>query len=151
MNIERLSQLGDALERGAPGVAFCVGAMRSTVQLALAEGDLFDRQTIVRECEQKNLREGDICCDIAGYSIQLFDASYPLDKAIFTDPYAQECMIRYALELLDLPWIYRGPRWDCGHDLFDPTHAPDECAPAQAAQAIRRLIAGETPWASPPC
>lgn len=145
MHIERFSQLADALERDALGVAFCFGAMRSSIELALSESDLFERH-IIREKLTKGLGGGDICCGIGGYAVQLFQPDYPFDECIFIGPWAQECLTRATLRLLRPPWIDKGPRWDCGHDLFSVTNVPLDCSTAQTAQSVRRLIVSEESW-----
>lgn len=147
MNTERLTILAEQLERGAPGVAFCLGAPRSTIAQALGpDADPHDLPVIRRECAAKSLGRNDIACGLDGYALHLFAPDYPLSEQIFHDPHLQEASLRYALALLDLPWIDRGPRWDCGHPLFDPPQEAWTYAPKDAAQAVRRLLAGADPW-----
>lgn len=142
MNIDRLSGLADWLDEGAPGVAFNMFAIRQPISYVLGpEGDPMDARMILRQVAEKNLTQTDICCGLDGAAVQLFDPVFPM--------YAPEHFERVqerALELLGLPRMDKGPRWDCAHDLFDPTNAPDGCSPRQAAQAVRRLIAGQDPW-----
>lgn len=145
MNVERLSKLASWLENGAPGVAFNIFAFRHTISYVLgSEGDPLDAQMIKRQVAEKGLSPSDICCGLDGATVQLFSPDY---KVYETQDYGQ--LQELALNLLGLPRMNTGPSFDCAHDLFDPTNAPPDCSPEQAAKAVRRLIAGEHPWLCP--
>ncbi|GAA6165504.1 hypothetical protein NBRC116590_32080 [Pelagimonas sp. KU-00592-HH] len=147
MNNENLTELAIQLELGAPGVAFCLGAPRTTVEQALgSDADPFDVGTIEQQCAAKGLGPLDIACGLDGYAVQLFAPDYPLGKDMFYDPLEQECLTRRAVDLLGLPWMEKGPKWGCGHDLFEPPDRSWEYTPEQTAQAVYRLIAGKQPW-----
>lgn len=147
MNIERLTKLAELLECGAPGVAFCLGAPRTTIEQALGpDGDPFDARTIQRQRDEKDLHPQDIACGVDGYAIELFAPDYPLGRDIFFDPFEQEQFTRTAVDLLGLPWVDKGPKWGCGHDLFEPPERSWEYPPAWVAQAVKRVISGMPPW-----
>ena len=142
MNIDRLSTLADWLEDGAPGVAFNMFTFRHTIGTVLGpEGDPCDAPMIKRQVAAKGLSLSDICCGLDGATVQLFLPEYPVSQS---QDYGQ--LQDLALNLLGLPRMRKGSTWDCGHDLFDPSHAPPDCSPEQAAKAVRRLIAGQDPW-----
>lgn len=147
MNIGRLTILAKQLELGAPDVAFCLGIPRTTIHDALGpQADPFEVKTIQRQRDEKELGLYDIACGLDGYAVQLFARGYPLGRDMFFDPYEQECLVRTAVDLLGLPWMEKGPKWDCGHELFELPERSWELTPKQAAQAVRRLIIGEHPW-----
>ena len=149
MNIERLEILARNLELGAPEVAFCLGAPRTTIEQALGpDGDPFDVATIKQQQVEKGLGPKDIACGLDGYAVQLFAPDYPLYRDIFFDPYEQERFTRTAVEILGLPWMEMGPKWDCGHILFEPPDKSWEYSPAKVAEAVRRLMSGNDPWPS---
>ena len=56
MDVRRLTLLAAQLERGAPGVAFCLEAPRSTIELALGpDGDPLDAKTITQQQKEKGM------------------------------------------------------------------------------------------------
>ncbi|WP_412563223.1 hypothetical protein [Thalassobius sp. MITS945101] len=147
MEVTRLTELAAQLECGAPGVAFCLEAPRSTIELALGpDGDPLDAKIIKQQQEEKGLGPHDIACGLDGYAVQLFAPNYPLEKGIFYDPYLQESFTRFAVKLLGLTWVDKGPRWGCGHELFDVPENSWEYSPEQTANAVLRLIEGKAPW-----
>lgn len=146
MNIDRLTELAVQLERGAPGVAFYMGTPRMTIEQALVEYDNTPQgDSIEQQRDEKGLGAMDVACCIDGYAIQLFEPDYRLGRDIVHDPYEQECHTRTALHLLGLPWMEKGPKWDCGHELFEIPDRWWEYSPERAAQAVRRLLADEKP------
>ncbi|NIZ61680.1 hypothetical protein DL239_11915 [Sedimentitalea sp. CY04] len=77
--------------------------------------------------------------------MQLFAQDYPLEKGIFYDPYLRECCTRFAVSLLGLSWVDKGPRWGWGHELFDMPENSWEHSPELTAKSVRRLIEEEAP------
>lgn len=147
VELNRLRFLASQLELGAPGVAFCLAAPRTTIELVLGpDADPFDVRLIAKQREEKGLTLDDIAYGIDGYAIQLFQPDYHISEHIFYDTFEQECFSRLAVRLLGLPWMDKGPQFDCGHELFNPTGAPWDCTPEQAAGAVRRVIEGKEPW-----
>jgi hypothetical protein len=142
MNRKRLAALAEWLEQGAPGIAFNIYCVREPIAQVLGpEGDPLDAEMVRRQIAEKSLTHSDLCCGLEGATVQVFDPGFPL--------YAPEhsfLVQDHALALLDLPRMDKGPQWDCAHDLFDPTHAPENCRPETAAQAVWRLYSGADPW-----
>lgn len=167
MNDERLEKIAQWLESGAPEVAFDMSE-------GLAEGRYFDdiydhrgtsRLTAIAARNDRPEPEcGTVCC-IAG-------AAYLMSKApegrVFPSPEVQlELMTeRDCGEECETPEDYaRHGDWmrveTSARDWLEPTDfheqvmlmrlfnsaiAPEECTPAQAAEAVRRLMAGQDPW-----
>lgn len=147
MHFARLTELARQLDQGAAGVAFCLGAPRSLIRVALGpDGSAEDQACIRRQSAEKGLGGDDIACGLDGFAVQLFAPDYPLEPDIFYDPYLQDRFARFAVDLLGLRWIERGPGWSCGHPLFEPPEMAWRYSPEQTAPAVRRLLAGQAPW-----
>ncbi|MDX5412799.1 MAG: hypothetical protein LPK02_07105 [Rhodobacterales bacterium] len=139
MNIERLTQLAEWLEDGAPHIVFNMHHGAETVADIFNhygyEEDLINAVTIQRDA--KGLGDcGTVCC-IAGY------AATQIAKKTPEELYSWQVTRDVALRALDLPYI---EDW-YGHPLFNSHLAPENCTPQQAAQAVRNVIAGRKPWA----
>lgn len=149
MNIERLTQMAEWLEAGAPHVVFNMAHGREAVDAFLDDLDLDDYGSeeeynmITEERDTKGLGKcGTVCC-IAGYAVE----AYGSDEQKAEEHMSWERVKNIAMRAFDLP----ENRYDhfMGHDLFDPGLAPDNCTPQQAAQAVRNCIANDgigNPW-----
>lgn len=145
MNKERLTQLAEWLDAGAPHVVFDMGTGNEPVSDVLhsleEEGDEDRYDAIIYENDKKGLGDcGTVCC-IAGYAVQAFGTEEQKNKHYWINT------MEDALDLLDLP--RRHVSTHIGHALFDFALAPADCTPQQAAQAVRNCIAngGEgDPW-----
>lgn len=149
MNIERLTEMADWLEAGAPHVVFRMDHGRETVDAILEDFDLYDYGSteeynmITEERDTKGLGKcGTVCC-IAGYAVE----AYGSDAQRAEEYMSWKHVKNIAMEAFDLPvseYINH-----MGHDLFDPDLAPDNCTPQQAARAVRNCIASGgigNPW-----
>lgn len=143
MNIERLEQMAQWLEDGAPHVVFNMeyGGTQIGKFIDYEESDV-DYPDVVLERDAKGLGDcGSICC-IAGYAVAQYKGNRYLQKLNGH----WEAISRLALDILDLPSGQTTGDPYMGHDLFDPNLAPHDCTPQQAAQAVRNVIAGKEPW-----
>ena len=150
-NIPHLTQLAEWLEAGAPHAYF---SMELGICPATDEG-IFDN------CCSATLEElfwhtneldkpacGTVCC-IAG-AAQLM--SIAPDGQIFPSQKAQDefmaagkgSWLKTQIDALNYLGLEMGDAYD--HPLFDMRRAPSPCSPAQAAVAVRRVIAGKEPW-----
>lgn len=153
MNLENLEKLAQWLEAGAPEAVFSMN-----VGLAPADQDTIDTETayvsinhMITETGQTGKGAcGSVCC-IAGASALMSmnddnpDGLFPSFKRqseIHRTRGGWGHNKREALYFLGLD------NNDChfGHDLFDSDLAPDNCTPAQAAVAVRKVMAGKEPW-----
>lgn len=129
MNIEKMTELAEWLEKGAPHVRF---DMRSGIEI--------DHTSVVGQGEC-----GSVCC-IAGFAVQMTKGSFKINYRHGSPPWWE--VRDRALEILGLP---RTDEYDrhIGHALFDFKMAPKNCTPQQAAQAVRRMISNprtRNPW-----
>lgn len=155
MNIERLEQMRDWLNDGAPHVIFDMSFGNESFQDAINEMDLegYDLKDIAEveadpgsELErakslliQRNEKGigscGSVCC-IAGYAVQAFGTKEEKNLV------AWYSVASLAMGMLGLEsnnsWYF--------HDLFSNELAPDNCTPQQAAQAVQNVIDGKTAW-----
>lgn len=134
MNLEHLEQVALWLEDGCPHVIF---HMKESLSTYRPEVDVLTRAPHESQLEKLNTC-GTICC-IGGYAAQLAGI-----KPTTMDAPNWSNIRQTALEYLDLPWS-RENFW-VGHDLFDHNKAPRPCSPAQAARAVRNVMAGNPPW-----
>lgn len=128
MNAERLTQLAEHMEANAPLAVFDMLTYSTPVSSR-------DNNAWGLEAEQKLLGDcGTVCC-LAGYTVLL--NKQDLNQFVAIRKVSQIAM--YFLGLTP-----NNPNY--GHDLFSPTLAPEFCTPAQAAVAVRNVIAGKDPW-----
>lgn len=127
MNRDKLERLAEWLEAGAPHALFDMqyGYVSNT-----SDPDLFEN--LVPDSEPEC---GTVCC-IAGAAFMLEGRTLTLREDNW-EPVRDE-----ALKILGLP--NRGTYM--GHELFDPSLAPQECRPQDAAKAVRRVMVGRKPW-----
>jgi len=145
MNMDRLKQMAEWLEDGAPHVVFDMKEGGENIETFLEdnEGDEEDDRTdrVRLERDQKGLGScGTICC-IAGYALQSFGTK----KEKVEHFYNWGGTARFAMGAFGLP-VGTAKDVHMHHDLFDPNLAPDDCTPQQAAQAVRNVMAGDVPW-----
>jgi hypothetical protein len=157
MHIPHLTQLAEWLEAGAPHAYFSMelGVCAATDSgVADATSDYSTLGSLLRRTDEMLKPDcGTVCC-IAG-AAHLMSVAEPGE--IFPSLKRQQALLKdaegdwaatrdAALEFLglslhgDLMAQYKG------HPLFDDELAPDPCSPAQAAAAVRRVIAGKAPW-----
>jgi len=132
MNLENMTKLRDWLAAGAPHVRFDMDI-----------GVIIEEPKGLGDC-------GTVCC-IAGAAalmsvnggVIVKDYDDVADELHVEGGEAEwvkvEHVARHWLQLLENNWAF-------GHDLFDPQLAPDDCTPAQAADAVTRVMNGEEPW-----
>ena len=151
-NIPHLAQLAEWLEAGAPHAYF---SMRVGLCPATDEG-VFEassnsslEELFAGSNELDKPACGSVCC-IAGAAHLMsiapegkgFPSAEAQRKLLESDemywPSTQGAAMKY------LGFEDKGGFLD--HPLFDFTLAPSPCSPAQAAIAVRRVIAGQEPW-----
>lgn len=134
MNMDNLEQLAQWLEAGAPHVVFNMSYYIAELDEV---GTDYEERAFRIESDQKGLGDcGTVCC-IAGYAAKMkckktANSSWPETRDA-------------AINILGLE--HKHDAGGMGHDLFDPDLAPSNCTPQQAAAAVRRVMAGEEPWA----
>jgi hypothetical protein len=159
MHIPHLTQLAEWLEAGAPHAYFSMelGVCRATDGgVADANNEYSTLASLLRRTdEMRKPACGTVCC-IAG-AAHLMSVAEPGE--VFPSPKRQQALLETAdgnwgdtrdaaLEFLGLSHSLHGGEMAVykGHPLFDDALAPDPCSPAQAAAAVRRVIAGKAPW-----
>ncbi len=135
MNIDNCKELLAWLDAGAPHAVFDM----HFDNISLSVFDDMELYQFQDQVDSKGIGScGTVCC-IAGAAAGLAagDISKPLSE------YGSWSETQNtALNWLGLP---KGNERH-GHDLFDPTQSPEDCTPAQAAEALRRVMRGEEAW-----
>jgi len=133
MNIENMTKLRDWLAAGAPHVRFDMDT-----------GVVVEESHGMGDC-------GTVCCIAGAAALMAVNGDtivkdiHDVEELDFDGEEASWYTIMdKALSWLGLP----ENNSSFGHDLFDPHAAPDDCTPAQAADAVTRLMNGEAPWQS---
>jgi hypothetical protein len=159
MHIPHLTQLAEWLEAGAPHAYFNMelGICAATDDgVADATGDCSTLGSLLRRTDEMLKPDcGTVCC-IAG-AAHLMSVAEPGE--IFPSLKRQQALLKdtegdwaatrdAALGFLGLSRNLHESEMAVhkGHPLFDAVLAPDPCSPAQAAAAVRRVIAGKAPW-----
>jgi len=152
-NIPHLTQLAEWLEAGAPHTYFSMdigicAATDDAVSSVSLHYTLED--ALIGTAELAKPDCGSVCC-IAG-AAHLMSIAGPGE--VFPSPSAQrervgEDHVPWA-ETMEAALAYLGlvdeGTTHMGHPLFSHRLAPHPCSPAQAAVAVRRVIAGKEPW-----
>lgn len=131
LNLPALEELAQFLEAGAPEVVFTMNyslETRDNLNIELPTSQLAHQLAIKPDC-------GTVCC-IAGYVAQQIGAD---------DDVGMGAMFRQVADHLGISTT-ESKCPSMVNDLFDPHLAPDECTPAQAAVAVRRVMKGLEPW-----
>lgn len=146
MNLENLEKIARWLEAGAPHVIFDMEHSVTHPADVASDLELSEAEYLAQQNESS--RCGTVCC-IAG-------AVYLMKRApegqLFPSPemqFAIEETVKYWPGVYQEALGYLGLEFsnvEMGHDLFDPDLAPKNCTPAQAAEAVRRVMKGEAPW-----
>jgi len=132
MNIENMTKLRDWLAAGAPHVRFDMDT-GVTIEEGSGVGDCGTVCCIAGAAALMSVNGGVIVKDYDDVANELHVEGGEADW------FKVEYAARHWLELPDNNGRY-------GHDLFDPELAPDGCTPAQAAEAVTRVMNGEQPW-----
>ena len=144
LNIENCNQLLNWLDDGAPHAVFNMDFCNMPLSVVTGddiEADTDDatrRDEIILEAKTKGIGEcGTVCC-IAGAAAGMTqgDISKPLEEIqwhVIADTAIKFLGIEKQNTLMS-------------HDLFDNCLAPENCTPAQAAAALRRVMVGEEAW-----
>jgi hypothetical protein len=149
MNLENLEKLAQWLEAGAPHVIFDmnVGVCPLTDQDVYDQTDYLTLQEYIDAHPNPTPDCGTACC-MAGAAYLMSQAP---EGQLFPSLEAQAKMTTLWTSIRNTAADFLGlhisqERWWVGHELFDQSLAPNNCTPAQAAAAVRRVMAGEAPW-----
>ena len=154
LNIPNLTKLAEWLEAGAPHAYFSmkIGVCPPTDKdVAWSSGRRYTFEKLFKDSPELNKPDcGTVCC-IAGAAHLMSEAEegqlFPSLEEQLTFRPSWDNTAEAALDYLGLT---RRPLSEIdyhrAHDLFDMDLAPANCTPAQAAVAVRRVMAGEEPW-----
>lgn len=152
-NIENLTKLRDWLLDGAPHIVLDMNVGVSDWENVVDEvAEYQDNGLTVDEYKSVILRDqpgkgdcGTICCIAGAASLMSLtpDGSFPPMPVQEENMYNNWFMTRnMAMKWLD---VHDNDDW-YGNELFSSELAPENCTPAQAAQAVQNVIDGLPAW-----